>query len=128
VSCRHGYPSTATCLFCLREARDAAIREASAYARRCGELEAQLCGKIEDGPDRKAMLLVLAELRRAKALHPVFAYSADEAMTALTAENGELATAIVRGDITGEHGIIREASQVAAVAIRIVQTHLAAEG
>jgi len=102
-------------------ARNDAIREMSAYARRCGELEAQLCAQLVEHPGRKAMLLVLAELRRARLKHPAFATGPEQGFAVLQREAGELADAVIKGDIHGEHGIIREAAQVAAVAIRIVE-------
>ena len=103
------------------EARDLAIKEMSAYARRCGELEAQLCAQMWEPTGRKAMHLVLAELRHAKAKYPHFASTLDQANTVLTAEHGEVAAAILAGDIEGEHGVLREAAQVAAVALRIIE-------
>lgn len=103
------------------DARDTAVREMSAYARRCGELESQLCAQLVEHPGRKALLLVLAELRRAKLKHPVFAASLEQALVALASEQGELATAILKDDIDGEHGVSTEAGQVAAVAIRIIE-------
>ncbi len=88
---------------------------------RVQELEAQLCGQLVEHPGRKAMLLVLAELRRAKATYPHFACDLDQALTVLLAEVGELAAAILKNDIEGEHGVIREAAQVGAVALRIIE-------
>ncbi len=104
--------------------RDEAIFEATAYARRCGELEAQLCAQLVEHPGRKAMLLVLAELRRAKLKHPHFADGLDHALDVLDEEFQELVDAVSCGDIHGEHGVIREAAQVGAVALRIIEMAL----
>lgn len=100
------------------------IREMSAYARRCGELEAQLCAQLVEHPGRKSMLLVLAELRRAKLKYPDFARDLDQALTVLVGEVGELAAAILKRDIEGEHGVVTEAAQVGAVAMRIIEMAL----
>lgn len=103
-------------------ARDAAMREMNAYARRCGELEAQLCAQLVEHPGRKAMILVMQELRRAKIKHPHFADDLAEAVYAvLGREFDELRYAVRNGDIHGEHGVIREAAQVGAVALRIIE-------
>lgn len=69
----------------------------------------------------KAKLLVLEELRRAKVKHPAFKPTLALALNVLDDEHGELASAILKGDIHGPHGVIREAAQVAAVAIRIIE-------
>jgi|GEM_PF-2592508 len=126
MSCPHGNRSTETCLHCLRGARDAAMRELAAYARRCGELEAQLCRRLVERPDREALLLVLRELRSARLKHPHFAVNVEEALAVLGAEYGEVAAAVLHNDVQGEHGVIREAAQVAAVAIRIIEMNLPA--
>ncbi|MBU1039727.1 MAG: hypothetical protein KKF77_01340 [Proteobacteria bacterium] len=67
--------------------------------------------------------LILQELRKAKLKYPHFAINVEEAFAVLASEHGELATAILKSDVHGEHGIIREAAQVAAVAIRIIEFH-----
>lgn len=67
-----------------------------------------------------ALDLVLAELAAARAKHPQFANSTDQTVTVLASEVGEYSSAVLRGDIDGPHGAIREATQVAAVAIRII--------
>lgn len=108
----------------LEAARDTATREMSAYARRCGELEAQLCGQLVEHPGRKAMLLVLAELRRAKLKHPDFKPTLAQALNVLDDECEELDEAVSKGNIHGEHGVIREAAQCAAVNLRIIEMAL----
>jgi len=98
-----------------------AVGVIACHARRCRELEAQLCGQLVEHPGRKDMLLVLAELRRAKSKYPAFKPTLALALNVLDDEHGELASAILKGDIDGPHGVIREAAQVAAVAIRIIE-------
>lgn len=70
---------------------------------------------------RPAFDLVLQELTAAQAKHPHFESSLERGLAVLFAEQGELASAILKGDIHGQHGVIREAAQVAAVAIRIIE-------
>lgn len=71
-----------------------------------------------------ALDLILQELAAAKLKYPHFADSLEQALVALASEQGELATAILRRDIHGKHGVVREAAQVAAVAIRIIEMSL----
>ncbi|MHC1701777.1 MAG: hypothetical protein AB9900_12550 [Humidesulfovibrio sp.] len=101
------------------------IQEMSAYARRCGELEAQLCAQLVEHPGRKTMLLVMGELRRAKLKYPHFADDLDQAFDVLDEERDELAAAILKNDIDGVHGVLAEAAQVGAVALRIIEMALA---
>lgn len=103
------------------EACKLAVQEMSAYARRCGELEAQLCAQLVEHPGRKALLLVLAELRKAKAKHPHFADDLGQACTVLLSEAGGLATAVLRAQAFGPHGAMEEAAQVAAVCLRLIE-------
>lgn len=70
---------------------------------------------------RAAIDLIMQELAAARAKHPHFANSLEQGLVALASEHGELASAILKGDIHGQHGVIREAAQVAAVAIRIIK-------
>ncbi len=65
--------------------------------------------------------IVLAELRRAKHEHPDFKPTLGEAMDVLDEEYNELFKAVIARDLHGEHGVIAEAGQVAAVAIRIIE-------
>lgn len=136
-------------------ARDIAIREMSAYARRCGELDSirvaaeGLCradtmrdrhnaeqhlantlaaferkrqtNQLVELPSRDALFHMLLELRRAKAKYPHFADDLDEGMDVLMREVHEVNDAIILRDIKGEHGVMREAAQVAAVALRIIE-------
>lgn len=74
-----------------------------------------------------ALDLVLRELHRAKLKWPHFADSLDHALDVLDEERDELAAAILNDDIQGPHGVIREAAQVAAVAIRIIEYCLKAQ-
>lgn len=73
----------------------------------------------------RPLLLVLEELRRAKLKYPHFADDLDQALDVLDKERDELVAAVLKEDINGEHGIIREAAQVATVAIRIIEMALA---
>lgn len=68
-----------------------------------------------------ALDLVLQELAAAKLKHPHFAKDLDQALDVLHSESIELSGAIIKADIHGPHGVIREAAQVAAVAIRIIE-------
>lgn len=65
--------------------------------------------------------LILAELTAAKRKYPQFANSLEQGLVALASEQGELASAILKGDLHGPHGVMREAAQVAAVALRIIE-------
>lgn len=78
------------------------------------------CGEGEH-PGRKAMILVMQELRRAKLKYPHFANDMAEAVDVLGREFHELREAVLKGDLHGEHGVIAEAAQVGAVAIRIIE-------
>jgi len=68
-----------------------------------------------------ALDLIMLELAHARAKHTTFAHSDDQTVTVLTSEVGEYASAVLRGDVQGQHGAIREAAQVAAVCIRAIE-------
>lgn len=75
-----------------------------------------------DRPERAALFLIMAELQRAKAVHPRFAKDAVHAAAILCEEAGETARAAIDhyyagGDV---HHIADEAIQTAAVALRLV--------
>ena len=104
--------------------RDTAIRDATAYARRCGELEGELYLHFVEHLGRRPLQLVLSELRRAKLKYPHFANNLAEAVDVLDREFRELREAVLKGDIHGEHGVIREAAQCGAVNLRIIEMAL----
>jgi NTP pyrophosphatase (non-canonical NTP hydrolase) len=94
---------------------------AEAAEAKAAALEAELCDQLVEHPGRKAMLLVLQELRRAKLKHPHFADSQAQACTVLMAEVGELAAAVLRAQAFGPHGAQEEAAQVAGVCLRFIE-------
>jgi hypothetical protein len=74
-----------------------------------------------------ALDLVLQELRKAKTKHPGFVATHDDALDVLESERDELAAAVLRDDIAGDHGVIIEAAHVAVVALRIIESCLSKE-
>ncbi len=68
-----------------------------------------------------ALDLVLQELAAARRKHPTFARCDDETVTVMASEFGEYSSAILRADVEGPHGAIREAAQLAAVSIRAIE-------
>ncbi|MBU1040167.1 MAG: hypothetical protein KKF77_03585 [Proteobacteria bacterium] len=104
----------------------AAQKELGNYAKHCAKLEHQLAEEfLVESPDLKAILLVLEQLRRAKLKYPHFADDLDQALDVLDRERDELAAAVLKDDIDGLHGVIAEAAQVGAVALRIIEMALA---
>jgi hypothetical protein len=67
-----------------------------------------------------AKWLIEEELERAVKEHGARFDSYGTAFMVLASEIGELANALYLGDVDGEHGIHREAAQVAAVCIKIL--------
>jgi len=72
-----------------------------------------------------ALDIIMQELAAAREKYPTFADSANQTVTVMTSELGEYATAVLRHDVVGPHGSIREAAQLGAVAIRAIEFWLA---
>jgi hypothetical protein len=68
---------------------------------------------------------LLREYHAAKAKHDWTGYDGDAMANALVGELMEMGEAESRGDVHGPHGMVREAIQVAVVALRIAE-HLTA--
>lgn len=75
-------------------------------------------GVLPPGADR-AFSLVADELRRSIDLHGDWSgYSLDQMLSVIAAEWIEVGEAEARGDLHGEHGLVRELAQVASSSIK----------
>lgn len=75
-------------------------------------------GALPPGADR-AFSLVADELRRSIELHGDWSgYSLDQMLSVIAAEWIEVGEAEARGDLHGEHGLVRELAQVASSSVK----------
>lgn len=71
--------------------------------------------------NEEALALIEAELKHAREKHGEHFSDWIEMYIALCEEITEISSAIIKGDIHGEHGVKRELAQVAAVCIKALE-------